>query len=73
MQDKFYQDKLLNLAESYKKQNLDFSNIEEEEGESEYQKTDMGFSMTPKDEYQDSLRTPEKNTSYPNQVLNFFK
>ncbi len=34
--DSFYQDKLNNFAESYKKLNLDFTDIQEDEFESEY-------------------------------------
>jgi len=35
VKDKFYQEKLNYLAESYKKQNLNFGDIEEEEPESD--------------------------------------
>lgn len=37
--DSFYQDKLHNLAESYKKLRLDFNDIQEDEFESEYAAT----------------------------------
>lgn len=41
--DSFYQEKLNNLAESYKKFNLDFNDIQEEEFESQFASTSQNI------------------------------